>query len=151
MSDSLRPRELQPTRLLYPWDSSGKNTGVGCHFLLQWGWRNTAKKNHWHVWECSQGLGHAWFAPAHSACDFQIYTAQFHVLGYSTKAQTQLGLCFVPFIGLSSSGDQVLGERTLPGGRCVLSPPQSQPLGFLGVPQERHLKCAVCLLWGADL
>ena len=26
---------LQPTRLLGPWDSPGKNTGVGCHFLLQ--------------------------------------------------------------------------------------------------------------------
>ena len=26
---------LQPTRLLCPWDSPGKNTGVGCHFLLQ--------------------------------------------------------------------------------------------------------------------
>ena len=25
----------QPTRLLHPWDSPGKNTGVGCHFLLQ--------------------------------------------------------------------------------------------------------------------
>ena len=25
----------QPTRLLCPWDSPGKNTGVGCHFLLQ--------------------------------------------------------------------------------------------------------------------
>ena len=34
MSDSLRPRELCPTRLLHPWDSPGKNTGVGCHFLL---------------------------------------------------------------------------------------------------------------------
>ena len=35
MSDSLRPRGLQPTRLLRPWDPPGKNTGVGCHFLLQ--------------------------------------------------------------------------------------------------------------------
>ena len=35
MSDSLRPHGLQPTRLLSPWDSPGKNTGVGCHFLLQ--------------------------------------------------------------------------------------------------------------------
>ena len=35
MSDCLRPRGLQPTRLLCPWDSPGKNTGVGCHFLLQ--------------------------------------------------------------------------------------------------------------------
>ena len=35
MSDSLQPRRLQPIRLLHPWDSPGKNTGVGCHFLLQ--------------------------------------------------------------------------------------------------------------------
>ena len=31
----LRSHELWPARLLYPWDSPGKNTGVGCHFLLQ--------------------------------------------------------------------------------------------------------------------
>ena len=35
MSDSLRPNGLQPTRVLCPWDSPGKNTGVTCHFLLQ--------------------------------------------------------------------------------------------------------------------
>ena len=35
MSDSVQPLGLQPTRLLLPWDSPGKNTGVGCHFLLQ--------------------------------------------------------------------------------------------------------------------
>ena len=35
MSDSFRPYTLQPTRLLCPWDSPGKNTGVGGHFLLQ--------------------------------------------------------------------------------------------------------------------
>ena len=35
VSDSLRPHGLQPTRLLHPWDFPGKNTGVGCHFLLQ--------------------------------------------------------------------------------------------------------------------
>ena len=34
MSDSLQPHELQSTRLLCPWDSPGKNTGVGCYFLL---------------------------------------------------------------------------------------------------------------------
>ena len=32
MSDSVRPHRRQPTRLLCPWDSPGKNTGVGCHF-----------------------------------------------------------------------------------------------------------------------
>ena len=36
MSDSVRPQGGQPTRLLRPWDSPGKNTGVGCHFLLQY-------------------------------------------------------------------------------------------------------------------
>ena len=35
MSDSVRPHRWQPTRLRHPWDSPGKNTGVGCHFLLQ--------------------------------------------------------------------------------------------------------------------
>ena len=35
MSDSVRPHRRQPTRLLCPWDSPGKNAGVGCHFLLQ--------------------------------------------------------------------------------------------------------------------
>ena len=35
MSDSVRPLRWQPTRLPHPWDSPGKNTGVGCHFLLQ--------------------------------------------------------------------------------------------------------------------
>ena len=32
---TLRPHRRQPTRLPRPWDSPGKNTGVGCHFLLQ--------------------------------------------------------------------------------------------------------------------
>src|SRR5574340_946770 len=35
MSDSVRPHRWQPTRLSHPWDSPGKNAGVGCHFLLQ--------------------------------------------------------------------------------------------------------------------
>ena len=35
MSDSVRPHRQQPIRLHRPWDSPGKNTGVGCHFLLQ--------------------------------------------------------------------------------------------------------------------
>ena len=35
MSDSVRPQRWQPSRLPRPWDSPGKNTGVGCHFLPQ--------------------------------------------------------------------------------------------------------------------
>ena len=35
VSDSVQPHRRQPTRLPRPWDSPGKTTGVGCHFLLQ--------------------------------------------------------------------------------------------------------------------
>ena len=35
MSNSVWPHRQQPTRLPCPWDSPGKNTGVGCHCLLQ--------------------------------------------------------------------------------------------------------------------
>ena len=35
MSNSMRPHRWQPTRLPHPWGSPGKNTEVGCHFLLQ--------------------------------------------------------------------------------------------------------------------
>ena len=37
MSNSSRPHGLQPNRLLHPWDSPGKSTGVGCHCLLRQG------------------------------------------------------------------------------------------------------------------
>ena len=108
--------------------------------------------------QCSLCRGRTGFAPAHSACAFPGYAAQAPGCSagklcragpvlqalprsepsgsgsrHSTKAQARLGLRFVPFPGRSSSGDQVLGEHPLPGGRCVLSPPPSQPLGFLGV------------------
>ena len=35
MSDSVQPHRRQPIRIHCPWDSPGKNTGVGCHFLLR--------------------------------------------------------------------------------------------------------------------
>ena len=35
VSDSVRPHRRQPTSLPCPWDSPGKNTGVGCHFFFQ--------------------------------------------------------------------------------------------------------------------
>ena len=44
MSDSVRPHRWQPTRLLCPWDSPGKNTGVGCHFSSNaWKWKVKVK------------------------------------------------------------------------------------------------------------
>ena len=89
--------------------------------------------------ECSQCLGHTGFAPAHGVCAFLVYTAQapgcsagelskagpefcapprskplsFRFSG-TPQRQTRLGLCCVPFPGLSISGDEVLGKHTLP-------------------------------------
>ena len=52
VSDSLWPHGLKPARLLCPWDSPGRNTRMGCHFLLQ-GIFPTQKSNschlHWQV------------------------------------------------------------------------------------------------------
>ena len=42
VSDSIRPPRRQPTRLPQPWDSPGKNTGVGCHFLSN-AWKGNMK------------------------------------------------------------------------------------------------------------
>ena len=60
MSDSVRPHRWQPTRLPHPWDSPGKNPGVGCHFLSNtWKWKvrsahvSKVKVNWlWFLWAC---------------------------------------------------------------------------------------------------
>ena len=114
--------------------------------------------------------GHTGFAPTHDLCVFPIYTAQapgcsaelskaspglralprskllrFRFSGTPQRHRV-LGLRLVPFSGPSSSGDQVLGDCTLLAGWCILSPPWSQPLHFLGAPWEHHLRWAMCLL-----
>ena len=50
VSESLRPCGLEPTRLLCPWDSLGKNTGVGCHVLLQG--MSPAQESTWGLLHC---------------------------------------------------------------------------------------------------
>ena len=86
-----------------------------------------------------------------------------------------LGCVHFPGLSCSGSGSRVLHKGTDSAGpafcalplvwgtqatgtwwaqypRCtILSPPWSQPLDFLDVPQECRLRCAVCLFWGADL
>ena len=51
VSDSVRPHRWQSTRLPRPWDSPGKNTGVGCHFLLQC-MKVKSESEKW-KWSCS--------------------------------------------------------------------------------------------------
>ena len=65
----LQPHGLQPVRLLYPWDFPGKNTWVGCHFLLQ-GIFPTQESNLCllHLLHCRQILYHwaTWEVPVHA-------------------------------------------------------------------------------------
>ena len=131
------------------------------------------------VWgECSQCLGHTGFAPAHGMCAFPSHTAQavvcsagsclrqalgcMHFPGLSHsgsgswvlhKAQAQLGLRFVPMFCALPRSEQLrrpgAWQVHIPQMQCVLSPPWSELLGFLGA--QLHLRCALCLFWGADL
>ena len=55
MSDSVRPHRQKPTRLPCPWDSPGKNTGVGCHFLLQGIFLTQGLNLHW-LWQPRQRI-----------------------------------------------------------------------------------------------
>ena len=125
---------------------------------------------------CGECLYHTGFAHTHGVCAFPVYTAQ--ALGCSAGNCMMLALGCMHFPGLSCSGSvsRVLHERAdlvgpvicalprseqlkrpgawrahTPQVRCVLSPPPSQPLSFLGVQWECHLRCALCLFWGADL
>ena len=61
-----------------------------------------------------------------------------------------MGLHFVPFPGLSSFGDLVLGECTLRRWAVHLITFLVPASGFPGCAWERHLRCAMCLLWGAN-
>ena len=58
MSDSVRPHRRKPTRLPRPWDSLGKNTGVGRHFLLQF----VKGKSESEVTSCVRLLATPWTA-----------------------------------------------------------------------------------------
>ena len=67
-----------------------------------------------------------------------------------TPQRHRLSWACVPFLGLSRRPG-AWQAHTPQVGRCILSRPLYQPVGFLGAQWECFLRCAVCLLWGADL
>ena len=124
--------------------------------------------------ECSQCFSQTRFAPA---CAFPVYTSQ--ALDYSAGELSEVGpglgalprskplrfsfsgtpqrcrlgwACILhPFQVQAAQETRCLASAVSPGGECVLSPPRSQPVGFLGGSGCAHLRCAVCLFWGANL
>ena len=125
--------------------------------------------------ECLQCLGHTWFAPTHSVCAFPVYTAQAPGCFLGELSEAGPGLHALPrskllrfrFLGTPQRHRLVwvcvwchFQVQAAQVSRClvstlshlgVLSPPQSQQLSLLGVQWEHCLRCAICLLWGADL
>ena len=147
-----------------------------CSVVL-WGGRNTANKYHWHVWGVLAVSGPHFFAATHSVCTFTIYTAQapgcsagelskvgpglrahprstplrFRFLGTPQRHRLGWACALCPSQVREAQETRCLVNAHSQVGRCILSPPLSQSLGFLGAQREHHLRCAMCLLWGADL
>ena len=107
--------------------------------------------------ECLQCLGCTGFAPAHSVCAFMVYTSQALGCSAGNCLRQTLGCVHFPGLSHSGSGCQVLHKGAdsvgpafcaLPRSEqlrrpgawrvhtphvwCILSPPHSQPVGFLG-------------------
>ena len=111
-----------------------------CSVVL-WVERDTANKYRWHMWGVVPVYGSHWVCPSsrwrvlpgptllrlQGALQGHCPKRTLHFVHFpglsclgSARAQTLLGVHFVPFSGPSNSGNQVLGERTVPGGLCVL-------------------------------
>ena len=129
--------------------------------------------------ECLHCLGHTGFAPASGVCVFPVYTIQAPGCSAGEMSKAGPGLHELPkskplrfrFSGTpqrhtlswacvlcpsqvrAAQATRCLASALFPGwGRgCILSSPWFQLLGFLAVQWEHCLRCAVCLLWRADL
>ena len=124
------------------------------------------KKYHWHVWGCSEYLGHTGFVPAHGMCAFPVCTAQapgcsagelskegpgLHALPRSkplrfrfsgAPQRHRLGWACVlcPSQVRAAQVTRCLVRALSPGwGGCILSPPPSWPLGFPGCVSSGEL------------
>ena len=138
--------------------------------VVQWRGRDTVNQYHWHVWGVLAVDGQ------HLICHSprQLVLPGFTLLRLQGALQGQCpkwALRLVHFPGLDCSGSQVLCQMgcvfcSLPRfkplrdlvvsapsqvGRVSDAHPWSQPLGFLGVSQRHSPRCAVYLLWRADL
>ena len=126
------------------------------------------------VWgECSQCLGHTEFAPAHGVRAFPVYTVQAPGVSAGELSKAGPGLCALPSSKLLRFRFLGSPQRHRLSWACVLCPFQVQAaqatrglasaLSQLGgasyhlpcpsrlVSPVLHLRCAVCLFWGADL
>ena len=95
----MRPHRWQPTRLPHPWDSSGKNTEVGCHFLLNaWKWKVKVKSL-----GCVQLLATPWTAAYQAPPSmgfFQARVLEWGAIAFSTGNQWDAPKTATPATGI---------------------------------------------------
>ena len=76
---------------------------------------------------------------------------RFRFLGTPQRHRLSWVCVLCPSLVRAAQATRCWASTPSPSRWCILSLPSSQLLCFLGVQQERHLRCAMCLLWGADL
>ena len=127
-----------------------------CSVLL-WAGRKAAD-NHWRAWGALAVSQPHWVWTAHVVCAFLVYTSQAPGCSAGNCLRQAVGCVHFPGLSHSGSGSRVLHKGVLcpsqvwaaqatrclasalsPAGRCILSPPLSQLLDFLGVQQECHV------------
>ena len=144
---------------------------------MLWGERSTANKHHWPVWGALAVSWPHWVCPrSRHVCFPSLHCSGSRLLcwelsdvGPGLHARPRSKLLRLRFSGTpqrrrlgwpcvlclsqvrAAQVTRCLGSAVSPGGECILSPPWSQPLGFLSGSRCTRLRCAVCLLWGADL
>ena len=163
------------TSALTQWGKGSRLFRLICSIVL-WGGMNTTTKITGVCWECSKCLGHTGFAPAHSLCAFSVYTAQAPGCSAGELSKAGPGLRALPRSTPLRIRFPGTPQRHRQGWACVLCPSQvpavqatrclvsALSLGtvhlitspvlaarFLGCSWELRPRCAMCLLWRADL
>ena len=146
-SPALRPQELYPTSLLYPWNSPGKNAGVGCHFLLQ-GSSLGLQHCRWILYHLSlQGSQEGALPPAAAAADAALSpqsgptlcnTVDCSLPGSSVHGTLEARI--LEWIAMPSSGD-------LPDPGIEPGSPASQADSLLLLPPETSTKNMGWMWW----
>ena len=129
--------------------------------------RTLQKKYHWCMWGVLAMSQPHWVCPCSRACAFSAgelsevgpglgalprsKPLRFSFSGNPQRCRLGWACILHPFQVQAAQETRCLASAVSPGGECVLSPPRSQPVGFLGGSGCAHLRCAVCLFWGANL
>jgi len=131
MSDSVQPHRWQPTRLCCPWDSPGKNTAVGCHFLLQCMKVKSKVKSLSRVWLFTTPWTEAYQAPLSMGFSRQEYWSGCHY--YSSIKGKWRGWCENQLIISQCLSGRSTGSAWLEmvplGSHSLLSQYQNQAAG----------------------